>query len=184
MNTPEKIAQTYLRLNGFFTIPHFSILQDDWGHVDFLAVRLGGSVEKVGNADYRVPLKVDTDFLRIIGVTKRKSVGLAVEVKSGDEEVEVGDVAFDYVKPFFGKISKLIKVGFEEGGHEIHRRGDHVIVPLEHCLKFIKGRFEELDRIDQKLRGSGRLSKRGSWYLSEEFLSDLLFLKKSRFIGE
>jgi hypothetical protein len=179
MNTPEKIAQTYLRLNGFFTIPHFSILQDDWGHVDFLAVRLGGSVEKVGKGEDRIPLKLDTDFFEKMEIMEGDTVGLIVEVKSGEERAEVTDVAFNYVRPVFGNISKLERVGFDERECEIQKRGNHIIVPIQHCLTFIKERFRELERIDHDMRGSGRLSKEGSWYLSEEFLSDLLFLKKS-----
>jgi len=184
MNTPEKIAQTYLRLNGFFTIPHFSILEDNWTHVDFLAVRLGGSVEKVGKGENRIPLEIDINFLKALKIKKEETVGLVVEVKSGNKKAKVKKSAFNYVKPFFGKISKLCKVGFEERADTISRRGDHVIVSLKYCLTFIKKRFEELDSIDNKLRGSGRLTKEGSWYLSEEFLSDLLFLKKSRWGNE
>jgi len=181
MNTSEKIVQTYLRLNGFFTIPPFSLLQDEWTHVDFLAVRLGGSQEKVGKSNDRVPLQIDTDLLRELEAGSEDTIGLVIEVKSGDEEAIVSETVFDYVKPFFGTISKLSKAGFGDKGHGIHKRGDHVIVPVKYCLTFINQRFQELKCIDQKLRGSGRLTKEGSWYLSEEFLSYLLFLKKSGF---
>lgn len=176
MNTPEKIVQTYLRLNGFFTIPHFSILQDKGSHVDFLAVRLGSSEEKVGKGENRELLSIDNKFLEKMGGTKKDTVGLVVEVKGGDENAEVSDVNFDYVKPFFGKISKIKKVGFEYNETDLQKRNNHVIVSIEHCLTFINNRFQELKCIDCEMRGSGRLSKKGSWHLSEEFLSDLLYL--------
>jgi len=167
-----------LRLNGFFTIPHFSVLQDDWTHIDLLAVRLGGSVEKVGKGEERIPLRIDDEFLGMLQASSDDTIGLIVEVKSGNEKARVSDVAFDYVKPFFGTLSKLRRIGFEDKGDEIRVQDNHIIVPLTHCLRFIHKRFHELDSIDDRLRGSGRLSKEGSWYLSEEFLSDLLFLRK------
>lgn len=178
MNTPEKLVKTYLRLNGFFTISHFSVLEEKGSHADLLAARLGKSVEIVGPEDCRVPLKIDDLFLKQLGVTPKDSIGLVVEVKSGDKKARVSDKVFNYVKPFFGIIPKLRKVGFDESIHDMVNIDDHIIVPLKRCSDFITGRFAELDDIDKKLRGSGRLSKRGSWHLSEEFLSDLLFLYK------
>lgn len=178
MNTPEKIVQTYLRLNGFFTLFHFSVLEEKGTHADLLAIRPGESIEAVGPEDYKVPLNIDNSFLKQLGVTPKDPIGLVVEVKSGDEKAGVTSRVFDYVKPFFGKTPNLRKVGFDEKVSKISCLGDHIVVPLKYCLDFIIKRFEELDRIDKKLKGSGRLSKRGSWHLSEEFLSDLLFLHR------
>ena len=47
MNVAEKIVQTYLRLNGFFTIPKFTLLGSKAGHIDIIAVRIGSSKEIV-----------------------------------------------------------------------------------------------------------------------------------------
>ena len=181
MNTPEKIAQIYLRLNGFFTISHFSVLQDEWTHIDFLAVRLGRSMEKVGKGKEGIPLKIDNDFLEKLDASHDDTIGLVVEVKGGNGRAKVTSAAFEYAKPFFGKASKLRKVGFEDVGGKIQKQDDHIIVPMSYCLTFVKKRFQEIETIDCELRGSGRLTKEGSWYLSEEFLSDLLFLKKVGF---
>jgi hypothetical protein len=180
MNAPEKIAQAYLRLNGFFTVPHFTLLKDRGGHIDFLAVRLGGSKEKVGTESHGVPLEIDEQFLSKLGVSEDDTVGLVVEVKGGERDnARITDENFEYAKSFFGNISRVKKVGFENNSNsEIIEQAGHIIVPLKHCIDFIKKRFDELKQIEQQLRGSGMLSKEGSWELSEEFLSDLLFLQK------
>ena len=109
MNTPEKIVQTYLRLNGFFTIPHFSVLQDEWTHVDFLAVRLGGSVEKVRKDKREFSLKIDTDFLKKLSIGEEDTVGLVIEVKGGNERAVIRKSTFDYVKPFLARSPKYVK---------------------------------------------------------------------------
>ena len=180
MNTPEKLVQAYLRLNGFFTIPHFTVLKKKGGHIDFLAVRLGGSLEKVGVDSNQTNLYIDENLLLKLSVNKDDTIGLIIEVKGGKREsAKVDELDFIYAKLFFGNINSIRKVGFENREDlEIITRNDHVIIPLKHCIRFIKKRFSELKSIEQNLRGSGLLSKEGSWALSEEFLSDLIFLEK------
>lgn len=180
MNTPEKIAQAYLRLNGFFTIPHFSVLKDLRTHIDFLAVRLGGSSEKVGAGSVQPILEIDNELLSKLGVGREETVGLVIEVKGGKyDHAEVTNNKFEYAKPFFGNIKDIKKVGFENKDiGEIQSRHDHIIISLKHCLEFIKTRFSELKTIEQDLKENEILSKEGSWDYSEEFLSDLIYLEK------
>jgi len=180
MNTPEKLAQAYLRLNGFFTIPHFTTLKEQGGHIDLLAVRLGGSQENVGIDSNQMTLKIDTELLLKLGITKDDTIGLVIEVKSTKrKQAKIDDNQFLYAKGFFGNINQIKKVGFENIENvEIIKRNDHVIISLQYCIKFIKKRFSELKHFEQNLRGQGILSKSGSWVLSEEFLSDLIFLDK------
>jgi hypothetical protein len=180
MNTPEKIAQAYLRLNGFFTIPHFTTLKEEGGHIDFLAVRLAGSQEKVGVAPNQIPLKIDEDLLSNLDVTKDETIGLIIEVKgSKNKPAEIDELQFAYAKLFFGNLDKIKKVGFENRSRiEIFTRNDQIIITLKYCMRFIKRRFSELKIIEEDLRGNRLLSKEGSWELSEEFLSDLIYLEK------
>ena len=179
MNTPEKIAQAYLRLNGFFTIPHFTILNEQWRHIDLLAVRLSGSSEKIGIESNQTTLKIDENLLSKLGINKDDTIGLIIEVKGGREHAKINDTKFAYGKLFFGSISPIKKIGFENMENlEIIKRNDHVIISLKYCIKFIKERFSKLKSIKQAFRGSGMLSKEGSWSFSEEFLSDLIFLEK------
>ena len=86
MNTPEKIAQAYLRLNGFFTIPHFTILKENGGHIDLIAVRLGGSIEKVGVDPNRISLSIDDVLLSKFGVNEAETIGLIIEIKGGKND--------------------------------------------------------------------------------------------------
>lgn len=180
MNTPEKIAQAYLRLNGFFTIPLFTILKEHRGHIDLLAVRLGGSLESVGIDSNQTTLKIDENLLSKLGVNKDDTIGLVIEVKGTKRKhAKIDDIKFVYAKLFFGNINHIKKAGFENRENvEIIKRNDHVIISLKYCIRFIKKRFSELKHIEQNLRGRGMLSKEGSWALSEEFLSDLIFLEK------
>lgn len=186
MNTPEKIAQAYLRLNGFFTIPQFTTLKETGGHIDFLAVRLAGSQEKVGVASNQTTLKIDKNLLSKLGVTKDETIGLIIEVKGGkNKSAEVDELQFDYAKLFFGNLNNLKKVGFERRRSlEILTRNDCIIITLKYCMDFIKKRFSELKSIEQDLRGSRLLSKEGSWELSEEFLSDLIYLEKLKALND
>ena len=182
MNIPEKIAHAYLRLNGFFTIPYFSVLSKSCSYIDFLAVRLGNSEEKIGVEGNLTSLSIDEKFLKLLCVSKSDTIGLVVEVKGGESGyAEISNENFQYAKPFFGKVEKIFRVGFERDLTELckQRIGDniHFLVPLFHCLEFIDKRLKEVKKIDQALRGKGILSKEGSWYLSEEFLSELIYLK-------
>jgi len=180
MNTPEKIAQAYLRLNGFFTITHFTTLKERGGHIDLIAVRLGGSSENVGIEPNQTTLEIDETLLSKLSVTKDDTIGLIIEVKGGKRKpAKVDDIKFAYAKNFFGNTNFVKKVGFENIDNlEIIKKSDHVIISLKYCIKFIQKRFSKLKFIEQNLRGGGILSKEGSWVLSEEFLSDLIFLEK------
>jgi len=179
MNTPEKIAQAYLRLNGFFTIPHFTTLKEHGGHIDLLAVRLGGSLEKVGVESEQTVLEIDENLLSELEVNKEDTIGLVIEVKGGRESARIEYKKFEYAKLFFGNINNIKKVGFENReSSEIIKRNNHIIISLKYCISFIKKRFSELKSFEQNLRGQGILSKEGSWVFSEEFLSDLIFLDK------
>jgi len=59
MNTAEKLACTYLRLNGFLLTPHFTIFSgENHTHIDIIGLRSKGSKEEVDN--FTFPL--DDDF--------------------------------------------------------------------------------------------------------------------------
>ena len=180
MNTPEKIAQAYLRLNGFFTIPHFTILKENGGYIDLLAVRLGGSIEKFGVDSNQRSLSIDDNLLSKLGANEDETIGLIIEIKGGkNNSAKVDELQFAYAKLFFGNINRIKKVGFENIENlEIIKKRDHVIISLKYCIRFIKKRFSVLKSFEQNLRGQGILSKEGSWVFSEEFLSGLIFLDK------
>lgn len=188
MNAPEKIAQIYLRLNGFFTIPHFSVLSAEGSQIDLLAVRLGNSEERIGIDQNLTALKIDEEFLEILGASKSDTIGLVVEVKGGEKKhAEISNAKFEYAERFLGDVEKVSRVTFERSINTLckQERGgnQHVAIPLSHCLTFIDKRLEEVSEIESRLRGSGLLSKQGSWHLSEEFLSEIIYLKHLGFFG-
>ena len=66
-NTPEKIAELYLRLNGFFVMSHFVMLRNrnQRKHIDLVALRPAGPKEYIdGEQSSEKLLEVDENFLR------------------------------------------------------------------------------------------------------------------------
>lgn len=149
-------------------------------------MRFGGSQEIVGVTSNHTTLKIDENLLTKLGVTKNETIGLIIEVKGGkNKSVEVDELQFTYAKLFFGNLSNLKKVGFERRTSlEIITRKDHIIITLEYCMDFITKRFLELNSIERDLKGSGLLSKEGSWELSEVFLSDLIYLENLKALND
>jgi len=157
--------------------------------MDLLAVRLGNSEERIGVGENSISLKVDDEFFKLLSVTKSDTVGLVVEVKGGENErAEFSISKFDYIRPFFGDVRRIFKVAFERAVDGLCERGSgeniHYVVPLCRCLQFIDGRLKEVKKIERNLRGKGILSKEGSWHLSEEFLSELIYLKSLGYLGK
>lgn len=181
MDPPERIVQVYLRLNGFFTISKFSILSGKASHIDMLAIRLGGSKEIVGSKR-KVPLKIDYELLKLLGVSENEDVGLVIEIKGGlNEQSQIPKENFEYTFPFFGSRVKLFRMGFERSAGSLCKEQTedypYFRIPISHCLEFVNKRFEELKKIEPQVRDEGDISKYGSWYLSEESLSELIYLK-------
>ena len=95
MNSPEKLVGTYLRLNGFFLLPQFTIFSlGHHTHVDFLAFHPQNAEEIVRNINGdSVPLPVDDDLFNKIEEILSISpfsvhLGAVVEVK-GNREIEI-----------------------------------------------------------------------------------------------
>jgi len=91
MNTPEKIASVYLRLNGFFTLNNFTHLPEKGQSMesDILAIRCPSSEEKVNGK----PLQIDENFFTSCDLNKNEVIGLIVEVK-GDRKKTPFDPLF------------------------------------------------------------------------------------------
>ncbi len=91
MNTPEKIASVYLRLNGFFTLNNFTHLPEKGQSMesDILAIRCPSSEEKVNGEK----LQIDENFFTSCKLNKGEVIGLLVEVK-GDRKKTPFDPLF------------------------------------------------------------------------------------------
>ena len=180
MNSPEKIAGAYLRLNGFFLLPHFTLFDGErHSHVDYLGLRAPNSTERFGQLIF--PL--DDSFFEVIDETCRfnsraRLIAAIVEVKGGQERESPGDGHIQYINNFIGPQAVAFKCLFLNQGEIITQSNNIIQVPLRYSLNWIIAR---IDWIDQNKEG---LSKKGSWTWSETFLSDILYIKKLGFLNK
>jgi hypothetical protein len=173
MNTSEKIAATYLRLNGFSPLPLFTVFDGGHhNHLDLLSVHLPGSQETVG----RVKLLTDKHLffgLEQLGAKPNTdNIVVASEVKTGKDKGEITAEHKKYAARFFGA-SQMFEVWFFQDPPRppvVEKR--QLRISLPYAIDWILERFDSMD--DQGLH----LTKEGSWTWSEEFLADLLVLRK------
>jgi hypothetical protein len=153
-------------------MPHFTTLgEEDYRHTDILAVRLPGSVERVGD----VALEVDDSFFKLLGKTEDEVIPLVAEVKGGrDQSDDRRKKILEYLLPMFGKCgSDFAVVRFVRNPRSVDLE-DLREYPLGECVKFILKRLESTQTITNE---AGGLTKFGSWAWSEDFLSDLLYMR-------
>jgi len=182
MKTTEKIVSLYLRLNGFFLMPHFTTFVGNFKHVDFLGVRLRNSMEKIDE----FVLKVDKGFLAKLNGNS-EDIKLWAEVGSKKEIVGslFPEQKQDYVTKIFGSENRIKKVYFDFTleDERLEQDTEYLIVPKGRCRNFLLSRFTQMQ--SEPLRSKmKKLTKEGSWNWSEEFLGDLLFLRKSGFLKD
>ncbi len=178
MNTGEKIAGTYLRLNGFLLLPQFTIFNEpNHNHIDHLAVRLGGSVERV----FDKSLPVDEDLFDIIGnhlgiAAKQENLGAVVQVKTNTHFNIFHDSHLEYARSFLGNLPNVVPISFCDAFTSItidcrsNENGD-IGVGLKHAVNWIAKRVEWMDAEIER-------QKMASWTWSEDFLADILVLRK------
>lgn len=170
MNCPEKIVGAYLRLNGFFLLPHFTLLGGTHTHVDFLSLRPPGSREQCDSLIFPVDPLLFINLHGLINYDPNlKLIGAVVEVKGGKRHETPSLRHFEYAHNFFGSTAVVIKMSFSRRTKQMRVRNDTLYISLEHCLNWISERIDWMN---------SRVSKVSSWTWSEEFLSDLLYLKK------
>lgn len=179
MNCPEKIAGTYLRLNGFFPLPHFTLFDgNSHTHVDFLALRSPGGRERCRGQE----LPLDLHFFRSLdklipgGESLNKLLGAIIEVKGGYIGELPSDRHLHYARDFFGPEASIFPLSFSQEVEGIRIKDEAIAISLQHSLNWVVGRIRWMnDNVD-------RLTKTGSWTWSEAFLSDLLYLQGLGFL--
>lgn len=182
MQTTEKLAILYLRFNGFFVMPHFTVFGDKGSrHVDILGVRLAGSEEKV---DEDKVLCRDDEFIEKLA-GNNADIFLWAEVGIRYKGSEFVPTKEDYCKKIFGNKGELKKVYFDfsQLGEEFDSNGEVLIVPRDRCGGFVLRRFSQMTS-EPIIKALNRFTKKGSWNWSEEFLGDLLYLKKIGLLKE
>lgn len=176
MNTAEKIAATYLRLNGFMLLPHFTIFGGETHcHVDFIGLRAANSVEIVGNR----ALPIDEDFFRTVAYMlpspRKKYLGAVAEVRTNKDSVSIRADRIKYIRSFFGK-TRIASIRFYETDTGPRLEDKDICIGVPYALHWIVNR---INWMKEHLPG---LTKDGSWTWSEESLSDFLVIYKYGFL--
>lgn len=179
MKTTEKIASLYLRLNGFFLMPHFTVFNVERGrHVDVLGIRPARSEEKVGENI----LVIDEEFIKKLNGHKG-DVKLWAEIGTGSRCDLFPERKTAYCRRILGDTGNLKKVyfDFDKPGKNLKYSDDILVVPAGRCKKIIFERFSQMESKPIK-NLLNEMTKTGSWNWSEEFLADLLYLRKAGFL--
>lgn len=175
MNLAEKLAGTYLRLNGFLALAQFTAFDGkQHNHIDIVAFRAPNSQELVDG----IPLITDDllfDSLSdLVGYPSRTAaLGIAAEVRTNEDRDEPSDAHIEYVGHFLGGLP-IIRLAFFDGPHAIQKNGNALDIGMRYTGLWIQRRIDWMLEPEQKFR----LTKTGSWNLSESFLSDFLALRQ------
>ncbi len=180
MNPAESISSLYLRFNGFFQLPEFTIFRTSaHQHVDILALRPPGGVDyAINRKGERVPLPLDDKLFAAIeklGVAKptEKVLGAVGEVKANKSVEEDASENLKAVEPFFGRVDGIVRFNFSgkfgEPRVETDETGKFIGVGVSYALHWIRGRIN-------RMKNDLEVNKGGSWTLSEGFLATILLL--------
>ena len=180
MNTPEKIAGVYLRINGFFLMPHFTLFDGvQHTHVDFLGLRAPHSREECGDKIFPLDDHLFDIFDKISQEkSKERLLSVIIEVKGNKKKEWPGMGHMNYIERFLGTGSIMFKCLFRNQGDSISKSKDNFIeIPLKYAFDMV------LKRINWIETNKGGLSKESSWTWSETMLSDILYIKKLGYLN-
>lgn len=175
MNLAEKLAVTYLRLNGFLALPQFTVFDGrQHNHIDIVAFRAPNSQEVVGGVTLLTDETLFDALSVLVGAPSRTvPLGIAAEVKTKGDRDEPSDAHIAYVGRFLGGVP-VTRIAFFDGQHTIEQNGDVLDIGMRYAGLWIQRRIDWMLGPEQKIR----LTKTGSWNLSESFLSDILALRQ------
>lgn len=174
MNMAEKIAATYLRLNGFLLLPQFTVfIGGDHGHVDFVGLRARGSIEESAGLKFPIDHRF---FAAIAGQVCANPLdeflGLVGEVRTNRRIDFPKHQQVEYVRPFLGGVP-IVPLAFFEGEIEPTWQDGCLKIGNGYTLAWI---FERASWMNERLE---QLTKTGSWNLSEDALSQILVLGRT-----
>jgi len=149
VNTAEKIAATYLRLNGFLLLPHFTVFDgNEHNHIDLIALRAAHSAERVGELSFAIIAEVRTN--------KDRDIPSPAHIQ--------------YAMNFLGSVPSM-PVSFAKDQTGLKPDPSGLRIGNAYAMQWILQRIKWMD--SQKMH----LTKTGSWAWSEDFLSDILVLR-------
>jgi hypothetical protein len=170
MNAAEKIAATYLRLNGFLLVPQFTVFEGDrHSHVDLVGIRAAGSREIVKGETLPTDGRLFT-ALEAGGIVHPRDtcLGLVAEVKTNDSVERPSDAHVAYVGPFLGDLPLVLSY-FSESASKPQWVNGCLAMSTSYALWWI---FQRVKWMDAEFQ----LTKSGSWTWSDDPLSDLLIV--------
>lgn len=179
MNTTEKLAATYLRLNGFLLLPHFTIFTgQQHSHIDLIGLHPMNGVERAGE----LALPKDDDLFDTIrnnyGLNPEHNlIGIVAEVKTNQDVEEPSPEKLNYAGRFLGN-ANLVPICFTDRIPDIQILNGTILIGLNYTFNWI------MYRINWMEQRRNRLSKEGSWNWSEDFLADILIFKQLGFYRE
>ena len=171
MNTGEKLAATYLRLNGFLLLPYFTVFSGaGFNHVDLIGYRPAGSRELVFDRALPRDGRFSALLTQALGADSATSaVGIICESRGNQNRDEICDEHVRYIGSFLGDLAP-VRVTFCKAPEDLSRDEHGIRVDLLYAYRWIQRRITRME-------GYG-IHKTGSWVLSEEFLGDLLSLRR------
>src|SRR6266550_1308445 len=167
MNTAEKLTATYLRLNGFLLLPHFTVFTGQrHNHVDLVGLRPAGSSELVANET----LPRDDTFSALLSEelhhdSINNPVGVICESRGNRNRDRISATHVDYVRNFLGGVQP-VRITFCQAAIGLRRDKRGIRASLRYAFEWIQGRIKWMEERRWKL------NKTGSWELSDEFLGD------------
>lgn len=179
MNATEKLAATYLRLNGFLLLPHFTIFTgQQHSHIDLIGLHPMNGIERVGDM---VLLKDGTLFQTIAEnfhlYPEQNLIGIVAEVKTNQDVEEPSPEKLNYAGCFLGN-ANAVPICFTDATPGMEIRNGTILIGLNYAFNWI------MERINWMEQRRNRLSKGGSWNWSEEFLSEILVFRQLGFYRE
>lgn len=173
MNAAEKIAATYLRLNGFLLAPRFTVFGGgQHNHIDLVGLRGPGSNEVVNG--HRLPTNdafFDAIPNHVCADPRNRALGMIAEVRTNDRRDQPTVDQMRYVAGFLG-VGTIIPIAFFESRQAPEWTDDGMRIGMIYALDWIASRITWMNE------NNGRLTKTGSWTLSEDALADLLVLHR------
>jgi len=122
MNLAEKLAGTYLRLNGFLALGQFTAFDGkQHNHIDIVAFRAPNSQELVDGISLITDDLLFDSLSDLVGYPSRTAaLGIAAEVRTNEDRDEPSDAHIEYVEHFLGGLP-IIRLAFFDGPHAIKK---------------------------------------------------------------
>jgi hypothetical protein len=172
MNVAENLASAYLRLNGFLLLSHFTVFTGGGhNHVDLIGLRAPNSQERVNGTQLALDEALFNALSALRGDNSKSAlVAIAAEVRTNAQRDVPTLEHVDYVRAFFGGVPVVTRFSFYDMAKTIVLTADGLDIGLSHTGHWIQWRIDSMH--------GQRLTKEGSWNLSDPFLADLLALRE------